>query len=179
MALDTSNISVKNNQLVISSFKPKPVELFGREHLERFREAAEATGIGLDWPVWRWSVELGSKLFKELLAKGALTEDDVQRFHTEMGIMPIVKKEVINPDLQKLQEFAAKLGFSLSKGSTTTSTTSTAPATTATTAGTTTTTESKTPLGDATATATSSTPAAISAAQKAKGKKGESRNLLL
>lgn len=79
MALDLSNLNVKNNQLVKSCFKPRPVELFGREHLERFREAAEATGIGLDWPVGRWSVEIGSKLFKELQANGGLNENDIKK----------------------------------------------------------------------------------------------------
>ena len=113
MAVHMGNIAVKNNQLVISSFKPRVIDMHGREHLERFREAAEATGMGLDWPVWRWSVELGSKLFKELVAKNVLTNVDVKKIYTELGVTATVKKE--DPDLEKLQALAAKMGFSLSK----------------------------------------------------------------
>src|SRR5688500_14956306 len=77
-------ITVSNNQLIISSFKPKVVEMHCRDHLERFREAAVATGIGLNWTQWRFTVEVGSALYLELVKIGEISSDKALKIKEEI-----------------------------------------------------------------------------------------------
>ena len=83
-----SNIVVGdlNNKVVVAtSFKPKVVELHSRENLDRFKELATTTGIGLNWPQWRFFLEIGSKLWDEAAAKGAISKQRVSEIEDEMG----------------------------------------------------------------------------------------------
>jgi hypothetical protein len=74
---DGNNVSIRNNQLTINTFKPKVVEMYMREHLEKFREAAEATGMGLGWHNWRFTVQVGSNHWRRLVAAGAMAETNL------------------------------------------------------------------------------------------------------
>ena len=114
-------ITMQNNQLIISSFKPKVVEMHGREHLERFREAAEATGVGLNWTQWRFTVEVGGKLYLELVKKGEIPQSKIITIMEQMGL-PVVDgavKQELTPqqrqqqELAKLYESAKKFGMKL------------------------------------------------------------------
>ena len=78
----TDKIMVTNNQLIISSFKPKNVEMHWREHLASFRSAAESTGVRLNWPSWRFSIELGSKLYNVLREQGGISDEDHNKIET-------------------------------------------------------------------------------------------------
>ena len=62
-------ITVANKQLIITTFKPKVVEMHSREHLQNFRDARVA-GVGYNWPEWRFSIELGSNLYVRMLKEG-------------------------------------------------------------------------------------------------------------
>ena len=88
-------ITMQNNQLIISSFKPKIVEMHTRDHLDRFREAAEATGVGLGWTKWRFSIEVGSKIYQELVKKNEISKARVNEIKNEMGLAAVVKVEPI------------------------------------------------------------------------------------
>jgi hypothetical protein len=102
MAVDMSK---DGNRLVLSSFKPKVVDMHSRDHLKIFRETAEATGIGLGWPVWRWSAELGSKHFKGLMASKSISEKDLELIYKEAGLSPeTVKKEADSPSSSGLAQ---------------------------------------------------------------------------
>lgn len=114
---------MKDNQVIISTFKPKVVEMHGREHLESFREAAEATGVGLHWTNWRFSIEVGSKIYLELVKKGEIPKEKVLKIMYEMGISetgePVkVKREAEAKregedgweELQQFMETAKRLG---------------------------------------------------------------------
>lgn len=60
------------SQLVLEAYKPpSDVRMLKRQHLERFMEAAENAGVGFQWPVWRVSLEVGSRLFNEMAKSGA------------------------------------------------------------------------------------------------------------
>ena len=68
---------------MLSSYKLKVVDMHSREDLNLFKETAEATGIGLGWPSRRWSIELGSKIYKGLLASGGITEKEVKALYDD------------------------------------------------------------------------------------------------
>ena len=107
MSSENEKLTVVNNKLVVTSFKPRPVNMHGREDLENFRESAEATGIGLEWPSWRWSIEVGSRMYKDLVKKKAIPDNVIQKVFTQMGA---VKKEPVTK-LDELKEQMKLLGY--------------------------------------------------------------------
>ena len=89
--------------------------MHSREHLERFREAAEATGVGLGFPKWRFTVELGSKLFEEL--KGEIPAQRLEAIRMEIAHGAWQKEKEGEQTLQQnvalMQELAIKTGIKL------------------------------------------------------------------
>ena len=81
-----SDVQIQNNRLTINTFKPKVVEMHTREHLEQFREAAEATGMGLNWLHWRFTVQVGSTHWKQLVKAKAIPANRLQAIYMECGI---------------------------------------------------------------------------------------------
>lgn len=91
MAVDMSK---EGNRLVLSSFKPKAVDMHNRADLKLFRDTAEATGISLGIPEWRWSLEVGSKLYKGLVEKNGIKEKEIQKLFEDDGVqIHVVKQE--------------------------------------------------------------------------------------
>ena len=72
------------------------------EHLDRSREAAEATGMGLNWTQWRFTVEVGSKIYLELVKRNEIPAERVTEILQEMNLPApapvVVKKEPIDVD---------------------------------------------------------------------------------
>ena len=66
--------------LMINTFKPKVVDMHSRDHLERFRDACDATGSGLGWPIWRFSVEIGSKIYLDLIENFHVLQGERSKF---------------------------------------------------------------------------------------------------
>ena len=121
------NITVSKNQLIISSFKPKVVEMHSRVDLDKFQEGAMATGVGLHWHEWRFSVEVGGKLYTKLVESGDITSD--QHTHLKNFILDsqknkdVVKKEKVVENvgdadrkvlLEQLASIAKALGATVS-----------------------------------------------------------------
>ena len=77
--------------------------MHSREHLETFRECAEATGIGLEWPSWRWSIEIGSKPYKELIKKKVITEEQIRKLLAAAGVVTHIKPNALDLQLQKAE----------------------------------------------------------------------------
>ena len=131
----SDNITMSKNQLIIQSFKPKAVGMFSREDLQKFQDQAEATGVGLEWPQWRTTLELGSVLWKESVKEGAIPaelESHIRKFVAEKKqkkVMPHKSLEKLkkekekdflladkNVAMQQLADFAAKHGLAIAVG---------------------------------------------------------------
>jgi hypothetical protein len=117
---DGGTITVSNNQLVIATYKPKVVEMHTRDNLERFVEQAEATGVGLQWNQWRFSIEIGSATYIELLKTGEISQARHGEIMRDLGLGsgPRVKHEPEEDDgeparMLKLAKMAKQLGVKL------------------------------------------------------------------
>ena len=110
-----------SGKVVVATFKPTVIDMHSRENLERFQEAASATGIGLFWPQWRYSIEVGSKLWNDFVSQGAIPEERVLEIKKGVGYGVVKKEPVISTETENEKEFAifeklaSKFGFNLGK----------------------------------------------------------------
>jgi len=74
-------------------YKPKVVPVHGIQDLENFRDQANATGHGLGWPQWRYSVEIGGAQWKKLLDEQILPARKVKEILDQIRNYPRVKTE--------------------------------------------------------------------------------------
>jgi hypothetical protein len=109
---DSGTYTVSNSQLVIATYKPRIVEMHTREHLDRFMEQAEATGVGLGWLQWRFSIEIGSATYLELLRTGEISQARHGEIVRELGLVPTRVKQEPEEDtgMKKLAQLARELG---------------------------------------------------------------------
>src|SRR5688500_4580719 len=95
------NITVSKNQLIISSFKPKVVEMHSRADLDKFQECALAAGVGLNWHEWRFSVEVGGKLYSKMVESGDISIEQHNQlkdiiFNTQKNKDAVKKEKVVD-----------------------------------------------------------------------------------
>jgi hypothetical protein len=81
MNVDGQIVMSKNHQIVLAAYEAKPIAMHDRKHLEKFKERAEEVGIGLQWPQWRYSIEVGSKIFKEAVERGEVPHYRLQEIY--------------------------------------------------------------------------------------------------
>ena len=128
--------------VTITSFKAKTVEMHGREHLEHFREAATAVGVGLGIPHWRTSISIESKVFKDLVDTGVISTSQVDKIHREIrkstavGVVENVTEH--GPSRILFRERSSSTITTTTETTTTTTTTSESTTSTSTTTGVTT-----------------------------------------
>jgi hypothetical protein len=107
--MSVEHFTTSLSKLMFQSYRPKSVEMHMRVNLDSFKEQAEATGIGLQWPQWRYSIEVGGKQWQNLVAKGLISLQRTKEIKTEvMG--PQIKTETKvppPPTLVNLSEMSA------------------------------------------------------------------------
>jgi hypothetical protein len=128
-----TDVTVDSSKIVIQTFKPKVVDMHSLSDLEAFQEAAAAVGVGLQWTSWRMSVEVGSDLYNQLLASGAVDANYILNLVSKAkkgaGVspyaVPVPKKvPVTPPPLDDIKAWAADHGFVLSSSTSTSISTS-------------------------------------------------------
>ena len=120
--------AITNGQVTFSAFKPKIVEMHGRDHLERFREMATVVGHGLGIPHWRTTIEINSRTFVELVDQGIISrqlEDKIKR-----DCIPFVEVDPVKKTAKKPLFTTMKSGSSSPTTTTTTSSSSSSSDTT-------------------------------------------------
>ena len=75
-----------------------------RVDLDKFQEGAMATGVGLHWHEWRFSVEVGGKLYTKLVESGDITSH--QHNHLKNFILDSQK----NKDVVKKEKVVENVG---------------------------------------------------------------------
>src|ERR1700730_4136874 len=65
-------VQINNDSVILNTFQPKSVPMHGRQHLEAFKERAESVGVGLRFPQWAFSVEVGSKMFLKFVRQNQI-----------------------------------------------------------------------------------------------------------